>query len=170
MRAVNMTRAIQAATKGGMRLRWEVGALAAVACAVVVGAFVGTSLGSGGSGYAPAATALPDHPSSAGKLASASRAGNKPAIKHFLASRRSVPPGGNDLVRAKCPRNFPNPISGGEFTLAGGLALENLSVKNPAGKSKPRSEYIAVRNLTASQLPWRPEVTCGKNIDQPLGR
>ena len=147
-----------------MRLRWKVCALAALACAFVVGAFVGTGLGSGGSGYTPAATVLPDHASSAGKLVAASGGGDQPAIKHFLASKRTVPSGANDLVRAKCPKDFPNPITGGEFTLAGGLALVNLSVENPTGNSKPRSEYIAVRNVTGNQLPWQPEVTCGKNI------
>ena len=148
-----------------MRLRWKVCALAATASAFALGAFVGTGLGSGGSGYSPAATALPSHASSAGKLVSASGGGgNEPAIKHFAASERPVAPGTFDLVRTKCPKEFPNPITGGEFTSGPGLALINLSLKNPAGKTKARSEYIAVLNTTGITLSWKPEVTCGKNI------
>ena len=71
------------------------------------------------------------------------------------------------LVRAKCPQDFPNPITGGEFTSGPGLSLINLSRKNPAGKTKDRSIYIAVLNVTGSggpTLQWKPEVVCGKNI------
>ena len=150
-----------------MRRHWKLCALAATACAFALGAFVGTGFGSGGSGYSAPATAMPSHASPAGNLVSAKGGGDKPAIKHFTADSRTVDAGGFDLVRAKCPQDFPNPITGGEFTSGPGLSLINLSRKNPAGKTKDRSIYIAVLNVTGSggpTLQWKPEVVCGKNI------
>ena len=147
-----------------MRLRWKVCALLGVAGAFAIGAFVGTGFGSGDSGYSAPATALPSHASPAGKLVSASGGGGEPAIKHFTANSRSVDPGNADLVRAKCPKDFPNPITGGEFTSGPGLTIVNLSLKNPGGTTKARSVYIAVLNVSGGTLQWKPEVVCGKNI------
>ena len=147
-----------------MRLRWRVCALLGVAGAFAIGAFVGTGFGSGDSGYSAPATALPSHASPAGKLVSASGGGGEPAIKHFTAKSRSVNSGNADLVRAKCPKNFPNPITGGEFTSGPGLSIVNLSLKNPGGQTKARSVYIAVLNVSGGTLQWKPEVVCGKNI------
>jgi hypothetical protein len=148
-----------------MKLRWKVCALAATVCAFALGAFVGTGFGNGGSGYSAAATVLPSHASPAGNLVPAKGGGGEPAIKHFEADSRSVQAGAADLVRAKCPKNFPNPITGGEFTSGPGLALINVSRENPAGTTKSRSEYIAVLNVSNGALSYHPEVTCGKNIN-----
>ena len=147
-----------------MRRHWKLCALAAAAGAFVLGAFVGTGFGSGPSGYSAPATAMPSHASPAGKLVSAKGGGDKPAIKHFTADSRTVDAQDFDLVRAKCPKDFPNPITGGEFTSGPGLSLINLSEKNPAGKTKDRSIYIAVLNSSLATLQWKPEVVCGKNI------
>ena len=146
-----------------MRRHWKLCALAAAA-----GAFVlGTGFGSGPSGYSAPATVMPSHASPAGNLVSAKGGGGEPAIKHFTAKARTVDTQDFDLVRAKCPKDFPNPITGGEFTSGPGLSLINLSEKNPAGKTKDRSIYIAVLNVTGSggpTLQWKPEGVCGKNI------
>jgi hypothetical protein len=147
-----------------MRRHWKLCALAAAACAFALGAFVGTGFGSGGSGYSAPATVMPSHASPAGKLVSEKGGGGEPAIKHFTAKSRTVNTGTFDLVRAKCPKDFPNPITGGEFTSGPGLSLINLSRKNPAGKTKDRSMYIAVLNVTPGPVKWKPEVVCGKNI------
>jgi hypothetical protein len=135
-----------------------------VAGAFAVGAFVGTGFGSGQPGYSAPATALPNHASPAGKLVSAKGGGGDPAIKHFTATARTVNAGNVDLVRGKCPKDFPNPITGGEFTSGPGLSLINLSRKNPGGQTQERSVYIAVLNVSQSTLQWKPEVVCGKNI------
>jgi hypothetical protein len=151
-----------------MRLRWKVVALALAACAFGVGAFVGTGLGSGRSSWSSVATAMPEHASPAGKL-SARRGGggNAPRIKHFLADTRSVAAGDAELVRVKCPKKFPNPITGGAFTSGPGLALMNMSRENPGGETKPRSIYVAVGNVNSTGgQDWKPEVTCGKHIKQ----
>lgn len=147
-----------------MRRHWKLCALLATVCAFALGAFVGTGFGSGGAGYSAPATVMPSHASPAGKLVSAKGGGGEPAIKHFTAKSRTVNAGNADLVRAKCPTDFPNPITGGEFTSGPGLSLVNLSRKNPGGDTKDRSMYIAVLNVTGGTLQWKPEVVCGKNI------
>jgi hypothetical protein len=130
-----------------------------------LGAFVGTGLGSGNAGWSPAATALPNHASPAGKLKAGHGGGNTPQIRHFEAASRTVDGGDADLVRAKCPKKFPNPITGGAFTSGPGLAIFNMSRKNPGGPTKARSIYVAVGNVNPSgSLDWKPEITCGKHI------
>ena len=145
-----------------MRTRWKLTALAAAVCIFALGAFVATTLGSGGSGYSPAAAVFPDHASPAGKLVAK---GGGPKIRHFLArNAREVDAGDFDLVGAKCPRRFPNPITGGAFTSGPGLAIINLSRRNPGGTTRSRTEYIAVQNISGIVLQWKPEAVCGKRI------
>jgi hypothetical protein len=108
---------------------------------------------------------LPDHASPAGKLSAARGGGKAPQIRHFTANARTVAAGDADLVRVKCPKKFPNPITGGAFTSGPGLAVMNLSRKNPGGATKARSEYVAVGNVNpGGTVQWKPEVTCGKHI------
>jgi hypothetical protein len=145
-----------------MRTRWKLAALTAAACTFALGAFVATTVGSGGSGYSPAAAVFPDHASPAGKLV-AKRGG--PKIRHFLArNAREVDVDDFDLAAAKCPEEFPNPISGGAFTSGPGLAIINLSRRNPGGVTRSRTEYIAVQNVSDVVLEWKPEAVCGKRI------
>ena len=145
-----------------MRRHWKLCALAAAAGAFVLGAFVGTSFGSGPSGYSAPATVMPSHASPAGNLVSAKGGGVSPRSSTSRRSRARWTHR-TSIWSAPSARRTSRTRSPGASSPR---AWPDLC--QPVGRRTRPERRIGPQHLhrgptsSLATLQWKPEVVCGK--------
>lgn len=154
--------------------RRTIGTLGAVTAAAALGLTAGTVTGNDGSSepadrlagsFGDPVVEVAKLAPGAGATASGKRGSKKPVIETRFGEARSIPAGGNAVVRLLCPRKRVA-INVGYVTDLPGAFPGLISHTDVFGDGQPdsRSFTIALVNTSDGPITWQPEAECAKGI------